>query len=192
MRPRSIPPITSTGTNRSNTTTRLNGLAHVSLGRYMAEIAKNRKAEDDQDSWTIPKYTKSGSNQKKYHKPVKHNTVPNIKCMMKVIENYNEEGDVAVTLQFTGFEFTGDTFESIGNGTRSFSIPVQYQQKPATLCVMTIGDIFEYEIVNYNGMVKRICCDEIYIPELLQIYDSLSMRVALKENCIVVTYKINK
>ena len=192
MKPRSIPPITSTGINRSNQPAKLQGLAHMSLGRYMSEVAKNKRAEEENETWHIPKYTNSGFTEKKKIKDikqVKHNTLPAINCIISMIDDYDMEGNFAIEMQCKGFEFMSTQFERIENSSLCYTIPIEYLKKPATLCIMTVGDIFEYEIVSYNGKIVRICCDEVYIPKLLQTFDSLSMQVLLKDNCVIVTYK---
>ena len=64
MRIRSIPPVTSTGGNRGKTKVHLDGLAHMSMGRYMSEMAKKRDSEEADTSWDITKFSKSDFNRK--------------------------------------------------------------------------------------------------------------------------------
>ena len=190
---RSIPPITSTGSNRRKTSARFDGLAHMSIGRYMSEMAKNRKAEED-ESWNITKYSKSDFNRKSKKKimtPIIYDTERKINCIIDMFDDYNEEGDFAITLQFSGFKFSSDTFNRVDNhnNTRCYFIPIGFQEKEPYLYLTTIGDIFEYEVVSYKRYVDRLFSNEVYIPKLLQTYDSLSMNVVLKDNCVIVTYK---
>lgn len=53
MRLRAIPTITSTGNNRRKAPTSLNGLAHMSLGRFISEREKSRRHEEGYDTWDL-------------------------------------------------------------------------------------------------------------------------------------------
>jgi hypothetical protein len=197
MRTSCIPPITSTGSNRRRTPARLDGLAHVSIGRFMSEMERNRKTEDDNETWSVTKYARSDFNQKSKKEettPYIYDTEQKINCITHTFDDYNEEGDFVITLEFSGFEFSGDTFNRIDfhNNTCCYFIPVRFQGKEACLYLTTIGDIFEYEVVSYKGSVTRFFSDEDFIPELLQTYDSSSMRVELAGNYIIITYKKNQ
>lgn len=188
MRVPGIPPITSTGSNRSKTLARLDGLAHMSLGRYMSI---KRKEEEECESWNITKHVKSDFNKKSEKRkpaPVKYKT-EQIKSIIDVFHNYNDEGDLAIILEFSGFEFLSSTFNRINNKdeTLCYAIPISIKGKKTRLILKTTRDIFEYKINktaddDLNG-------DDIHIPELLQDYDSLSMTAALKNNWVIVTYK---
>jgi hypothetical protein len=123
--------------------------------------------------------------------PIIYVTERKINCIIDMFDDYNEEGDFAITLQFSGFEFSSDKFNRLDyhNNTRCYFISIGFQEKVPYLYLTTIGDIFEYEIVSYKRHVDRLFSDEVYIPKLLQTYDSLSMNVVLKDNCVIVTYK---
>jgi len=56
---RSIPPITSTGSNRRKISACFNGLAGMSIGRYIDK----KKSEEDDESWDITKHSKSDFNK---------------------------------------------------------------------------------------------------------------------------------
>jgi hypothetical protein len=222
MRPRCIPPITSTGKNRRKTPVLLNGLAHMSLGRYMSEMAKNRKNGEDYESWSVTKYAKSEFNRKSNKKPISHfcsDSDRKIGCLINTFDDYNEEGDFAISLQFDGIEFLSDVVTTYSDEPAqcSFLLPVSTirKEKESYLLLTTIGDIFEYEVVRniqhccigdcFMGHSKkamsktgekefcpnRLFRGEAYIPELMTIYDSTSMHVVLKNNCVIVTYKKN-
>jgi len=188
MKLRSIPPITSTGSNRK-TSARFDGLAHMSIGRYMSI---KRKSEEDDESWDITKYSKSDFNKKSIKKittPIIYDTEQKIKSIIDMFYNYNDEGDFAIILEFSGFEFLSSKFNRIdgNNDTRSYFIPIYYKEKISRLYLTTTGDVFEYKI---NKTVDdRLYGDNIYIPKLLQEYDSLSMTATLKNNWVIVTYK---
>jgi len=218
MRIRSIPPITSTGKNRSIIPATLPGLAHMSIGRYMSERTKNRK-EEEYDSWDITKHAKSEFNRKSKN-GISTSIIPiverKIDCRIELIDDYNEEGDFAVVLKFNEIEFLSDNFTAYSNKSNqsSYFIPLFYNNNNEYyLLLTTVGDIFEFEIVRdidqcsiedcFMGHAKkaisktgekefcpnRLFRDEAYIPKLLEAYDSLSMNVVLKDNCVIVTYK---
>ena len=69
MRPRCIPPVTSTGRNRKRKPVLLHGLAHMSIGRYMSEMSHGIKKENDFESWNLTKHTKSDFNRKSKNRP---------------------------------------------------------------------------------------------------------------------------
>lgn len=220
MRVRGIPPITSTGVNRRKSPARFDGLAHMSIGRYMSERARNIK-EEEHDSWNIEKFAKSAFNnksEKKASKPAIYVAGPKINCSVSIIESY-KESDIAITLKFNDIVFLGDSqpLNSTGIQGTAFFIPVSINKSLEVLFLKltTIGDIFEYEIVRdikycacsdencfahmnaksgFESKEKKFCpnrifCDEVFIPSLLEKYNPLSMRVLLKENTVVVTYK---
>ena len=178
----SIPPITSTGKNRRKTAASFDGLAHISIGRYMSE--KNRNIENE--SWDITKYSKSVFNQKSKNK--NHN-VHKIKCVVDILDEYNDDDDFAIILTFSGFDFLSSKFDKSYKNDCSFYTKVSYQEATAYLVLTTIGDIFEYEVISDMKSDKRFFNDEIYIPNLLCNHDPLSMNVEMKNSCLIVSYK---
>jgi hypothetical protein len=197
MRLHSIPPITSTGSDRRKTKARLDGLAHMSLGRYMSEREQDKRANDNHESWIAGKYARSDFNQKPEKKIVSSSGYANeqkISCIIDMSDDYNENGDFAITLQFIGFEYSDKKFSRIElpNKIRCYFIPVCFREKEAYLYLTTVGDIFEYEVVSYKGNPARFFSDEGYIPELLQTHDSTSMQVELVDNYVRVTYTKNQ
>ena len=192
MSVRSIPPITSTGSNRRKTSVLFDGLSHMSIGR---NISIKRKSDDEDECWDITKYLKSDFNKKSKKKiatPFIYNAEQKIKSIIDVFYDYNDEGDIAIILEFSGFEFLRSRFNRIAgkNDICSFYIPVSYQEKVSRLYLTTNGDIFEYNI--NKSPDDLIYGEDIYIPELLQGYDSLSMTATLKNNWVIVTYKKTK
>ncbi len=220
MKVRGIPPLTSTGRNRRATPAPLNGLAHMSLGRYMSEMARHQRKEEAAESWSVPKYSRPDVNRKH----LKQKTVPviysidhKITCIVKMHNDYNEEGDFAISLHFHGIKFASEIVSTCFDEARHrcFLIPVYYSDKAkeSSLFLTTIGDIFEFEIVLdindccvsdcFLGHTKkailkngekefcfnRLFRDEAYIPELLQKYDPLSMNAIIKDSNVIVTYK---
>ncbi|NVO02709.1 MAG: hypothetical protein HXX09_08370 [Bacteroidetes bacterium] len=189
MRGRGIPPITSTGSNRNSTPARFDGLAHMSLGRYMS---LNKRSEENDDSWSVPKFSKSDFNLKSKQevaKPKSDKKEQKIKSIVDVLDNYNEDGDLAIIIEFSGFEFSNTTFTKVDckSDSSSFSIPINYKEKESQLFITTSEGFFKYRIKKsqYNCLYK----DDIFIPKLLKEYDSLSMTATLKNNWIIVTYK---
>ncbi len=166
MRVRSIPPITSTGTNRRKSPARLDGLAHMSIGRYMSEMAKNRKADDEEgENWNIAKHTKNyftPKPEKKIVKPVRFSTEQKTECVIKQHENYNSKGDFAITLLFSEIEFQNEIHASntIKSAQRSYFIPLysENNENGFFLLLTTTGDIFECEIV--RDIKYCSCSDE--------------------------------
>ena len=194
MRPRSIPPITSTGINRKKTSARLEGLAHMSLGRYMSEMSKNNKADEDGETFDLSKYTRSDFNKKSGKKTATTSRFDTrhekIECIIDMLDDFNEEGDFAISLQFSGIEIAPGKFNRIDNSnTCSYFTAVDYNGKAAFLILTTIGDIFEYEVVSNIKNMDRFFGEEAYIPKLLYAYDSFSMNVELKNSCVIITYK---
>ena len=220
MRPRCIPPVTSTGKNRKRKPVLLHGLAHMSIGRYMSEMANDIKKENDIESWNLTKHAKSDFNRKSKNRPatpIVYINEQKISCNLIMTDDYNGEGDFAISLQFDGIELFTNTIADHFTESRmsSYLIPVSYQRgnKGSHLLLTTVGDIFEYEIVrdfdhcsmkdcfpgkagkNISAICQKEFCpnrlfrDEAYIPELLQTYDSMSMNVGFKDACVVVTYK---
>ena len=154
MKVRSIPPITSTGCNRRKPPSLLNGLAHISLGRYMSEMSRKRKNDDENDSWSTSKFSDSEFNRKAKNKiatPASPGFEKNIICSAEILKDYNNDGDFAISLRFQGIEFSGDAVASYENerAQRSFLIPVRYISGEIKSCLIltTFGDIFEYEVV---------------------------------------------
>ena len=188
MRVRSIPPITSTGSNRRKEPARLDGLAHMSIGRYMSA---KRKSEEDNDSWDISKYSKSDFNNRTRRNPAKPsvNKPEEIKSVTDILHNYNEEGDLAIIIEFNGFEFLSSTFDktALNPDTFHYYIPVNFNKKMSSLYLASTGGYFEYKI--NKAADDCLFGDRIYIPELMQEYDSLSMTPTLKNNWVIVTYK---
>ncbi len=166
MRVRSIPPITSTGTNRRKSPAHLDGLAHMSIGRYMSEMAKNRKADDEEgENWDIAKHTKNYFTQKtgkKAIKPTHYSAEKKIECVIKQYDSYNSEGDFAITLRFSEIEFLNEIHASntIKSSQKSYFIPLlsENNENGSFLLLTTTGDIFEYEIV--RDIKYCSCSDE--------------------------------
>ncbi|MEI7500732.1 MAG: hypothetical protein WCK84_09830 [Bacteroidota bacterium] len=163
MKVRSIPPITSTGKTRRRSPALLNGLAHISLGRYMSEMSKIRKQEEEGDTWSVARYAKSEFNRKSTKKvPASgiYTSERKITCKTELIEDQNGSGDLVVCLQFDGIDFLAEqvTNYSYTYGTTRccFLVPVTYinKAKEFYLLMTTIGDIFEYEVVRDN----EHCC----------------------------------
>ena len=193
---RSIPPITSTGNKRRKEPARLDGLAHMSLGRYIAErrgssFGMGSMERDSEDSWDVSKHI---YNKKPERKPAR--TIcyePKIKCITDVIEDFNSDRDLGVILQFRGFKFLSNTFakgkKDYGSNSCVYFIPVSYKGKEAYLILSTTGDIFESEVVLQRKGVNQLFSDEIYIPELMETYNSLSMEVIKKNGLTIISYK---
>ncbi len=219
MRLRSIPPVTSTGSNRRKTSAPLQGLAHISLGRYMSDMKNRRKNEDD-DAWDITRFARSEFNRKPNRKmtvPLVSDTMQEFNDRVALFDDYNEEGDFAIQLQFSGIEFLSDAFTScsIGSARKSYFIPVHFinNKKESYLLLTTAGDIFEYEVVrdinncctgncfigNSGKKISkpgemefcsnRLFRNEAYIPKILETHDWLTMNVVLTDTLIIVTYK---
>ncbi len=134
-----------------------------------------------------------------------------------MLEEYNQEGDFAVKLQFEGIEYSKDVFSRCvsDKASCSFQIPVIHTivAKGSYLLLTTIGDIFEYEIVRdieqcclgechtktatkatretgaQEFCPNRLFRDEAYIPELLKSYDPSTMHASLEDNIVIVTYR---
>ena len=182
---RSIPPITSTGGRKvKNPSAPLSGLANISLGRYMSERKKLQEKDND-DTWDITKYSKSDFNKKNK----KNNTKPMINdkpvsCTKTVLK----ENILTVTLEFENIKFLQTNFQFI-NATKSYFIPIEYKKEDSYLTLSLSGDILEFNVIYNEFGTNRSFVDEIYIPELGQIYDTLSMNVVLNDNKIIVTYK---
>ena len=178
---RCIPPITSTGRPKVlNHSARLAGLANISIGRYMSE--RKIREEKDNSDWDISKHSKSEFNKQK-NTPIVSSVVPDQKmeCVFDMFEN---EKDFTIVLQFNGLNLLNDTFSKLDD--TCYFIPIDYKERGSYLYLRTIGDIFEYEAILGT---YRLLGDEAYIPKLLQIYDSKSMSIKLKNNCVTVTYK---
>ena len=161
MNIRSIPPITSTGNNRRKTLAPLNGLAHMSLGRYLSEMNRIRQNDDDNESWSVRKFAKPQFNRKTHSTPtakVLPGAVPKIYCKTARIERYNKAGDFALSLQFDGLEFLSDevTVYPDAGLQNCFLVPVSCGVNLHESCLLltTIGDIFEYEVLRD----KDHCC----------------------------------
>ncbi|MEI6747693.1 MAG: hypothetical protein ACOYMF_14870 [Bacteroidales bacterium] len=188
MRPRSIPPITSTGTNRRKTAARLDGLAHMSIGRYMSM----RRNSDEDESWNITKHVKPDFNKKskkKISKPIIYDTERKFHCIIDVIDDYNGEGDFGIIMEFNGFKFLDSRFNrtDCGNNSPSYIIAVNYRENETYLYLTTNGGMFEYGI--NNTLDDCIYCDDFSIPKLPQEYDSSSMTATLRNNFVIVAYK---
>ena len=108
-----------------------------------------------------------------------------------MIDDYNEEGDFAISLNFNGLKFPGDKFRKIVQPDRypGYFIPVNYSGREVYLFITSVGDIFEYEVVNCKSCVERLFSNEIFVPKLLGTYDSQSMNVVLRNDCVIVTFK---
>ena len=121
---------------------------------------------------------------------------PQIHCKMDVIKDISGEGDLKVTLQFKGIDLKSHTFtkskRDYGNNSSVYYAPLKHKGKDAYLFLSTIGDIVESEIVHQRKGVNRLFDNEVYIPELAEIYDPFSMKVMLADNFITLRYKRNK
>jgi hypothetical protein len=219
MRLRSIPPVTSTGSDRSKTTSPFRGLAHVSIGRYASDKVKRRKSEDEND-WDVSRFARSEFNRKsggKIPAPVISDITRKINDSIAFVDDYNEKGDFAILLQLHGIALLGDTFTTCSTQStrQNYFIPVHYNNKEVEsyLLLSTAGDIFEYEIVRdinncctgncFIGKAgkkiskpgeKEFCSNrlfrnEVFIPKLLEKFNWRTMEVVIKEGSIVVTYK---
>jgi hypothetical protein len=219
MRLRSIPPVTSTGNNRSKTPAPFRGLAQVSIGRYVSDRAKRMKNADE-NSWDVSRFARSEFNRKsggKLPAPVISDTIRKINDSITLVDDYNEKGDFAILLQLHGITLLGDTFTTCSTeSTRQiYFIPVLYNNKAVEsyLLLSTAGDIFEYEIVrDINNCCtgscfignpgkkiskpgdKEFCSNrlfrnEVFIPKLLETFNWRTMEVVIKDGCMIVTYK---
>lgn len=193
---RSIPPITSTGNKRRMEPARLDGLAHMSLGRYIAErrgssFGMGCIKRDSDDSWDVSKHIYNKNLKKKPKRTICYE--PKIECITDVIEDFNSDGDLGVILQFRGFKFLSDTFTKSNRDYGSYSCvyftPVGYKRKEAYLILSTMGDIFESEVVLQKKWVNQLFSNEAYMPELMKTYNPLSMEVIQKNNIITISYK---
>lgn len=192
---RSIPPITATGSERRKKPARLQGLGHMSLGRYLAE----RRGEGfgggmgsmQGGSYDISQHVVKKSKIKPKITAVNYD--PKIECISDVIEDYNSEGDLGVVLDFKGLEFLSDTFNKSkkysGEDACVYFTPVSFKNKEARLMLSTRGDIFESEVVPQRKGVNQIFSDEAHIPELTEAYDPLSMEVIQKNGLTIISYK---
>ncbi len=189
---RSIPPITSTGNRRRKDPARLDGLAHMSLGRYIAERRGSSFSTGniERDSWDISKHI--------YKKPERKPTrtiryEPKIECITDVIEDFNSDGDLGVILQFRGLKFLSDTFTKSkrdhGSNSCVYYMPVSYKWNKADLILLTRRDILESKVQPRKGGGNLLFSDESYIPGLMETYDPLSMKVIQKNGLTVISYK---
>ena len=184
---RGIPPITSTGTNRKSSA-RLDGLAHMSLGRYMSE---KRRSDEADDSWNIKKHSKSEFNkqtQKRAVIPVVYKE-DRITSMTDIFHDYNNEGDLAIIIEFKGFEFLGSTFDKIAGNREplGYHIPINYKELMTSLYLTSTDGIFEYKICKTAD--DCLFGNTLNIPELMHQYDTETMTPTLKNNWVIVTYK---
>ena len=187
MSMRGIPPITSTGSNRRRPT-RSDGLAHMSLGRYMSE---KRRSEEEDDSWDIKKHSKSEFNKR----TGKRDVIPIIKkeeqitSITDIFYDYNNEGDLAIIIEFKGFEFLGSTFDRAAGNPEplGYHIPVSYKELMSSLYLTSTGGIFEYKICKTSE--DCLFGKTLNIPELIHKYDSETMTPTLKNNWVIITYK---
>lgn len=185
---RSIPPITATGNQRRKKPARLQGLGHMSLGRYLAE---RRGSIGPESSYDISQHIVKKSISKP--KTTTTNYKPKIECISDVIEDCNIDRDLGVILDFRGLNFLSDTFTKSrkysGQDACVYSTPVSFRGKEAILILSTTGDIFESEVVPQRKGVNQIFSNELYIPKLTKAYDPLSMEVMQKNRLIIVNYK---
>lgn len=188
---RSIPPITSTGNKRRKDPARLDGLAHMSLGRYIAERRGSSFSTGniERDSWDISKHI--------YKKPERKPTrtiryEPKIECITDVIEDFNSDGDLGVILQFRGLEFLSDTFtkskRDYGSNSCVYYASVNYKWNKADLILSTKENIFESKVQLQKGG-NQLFSDESYIPKIMETYNPLSMEVIQKNGLIIISYK---
>ena len=166
-----------------NTDTILSGLANISIGRYMSQM---RKDEDTFDKKFNKDYNKKNDIKTKQYSYMVDKEPLN--CTTSV----TKENQLVINLNFTGIKYLMPSFNFI-ESTSSYFITVDYKEPGSYLTLTTYGDIFEYIIIYKELGFSSSYRDEIYIPELLKIYDPLTMKAILKDNKIIVTYeKYNK
>lgn len=187
-----IPPITSTGSRRRRYPAKLEGLAHMSLGRLESERRMPFGVGNASTiSWDgkVSRYVAPKPTQK--HVTIQYQ--PKIECISDIIEDYNVNGDLVVILQFTGISFLREAFaksrNDYGQNTCVYYTPVSYKNKRVYLILSTIGDIVEFEVVPQEKGIEQLFCNEIHIPKLTR-YDASSMYVALTNGIIVISYKM--
>lgn len=121
---------------------------------------------------------------------------PAIECISDIIEDYNGKGNLGVTLKFNGFSFSEELFskskKDYGENTCVYYIPISYKKRGAFLILSMLGDILEYEVVPRKKGISQLFKGEIAIPELIKIYDPLSMEVMLNNGIVLVAYKKEK
>jgi hypothetical protein len=161
MKVRSIPPITSTGRNTRKTAILHPGLANMSLGRYMSEMARIRKNEDGGEAWGVANFVKSEFNRRPEKKPVQPPPFfsrQNISAKVTLSEHSSEADDYTISLMFAGLVLAGGQVSPYQGelGKPAFMIPVSpgIRDKESYLLLTTIGDIFDYEVVRD---VKQCC-----------------------------------
>lgn len=191
---RSIPPITATGKERRKKPARLQGLGHMSLGRYLA--GRRGEGFGGGTGFQGSSYDISQHEVKKAKNRPRTTTLryePKIECISDVIDDYNSEGDLGVVLEFKGLEFLSDTFTKSkkysGEDSCAYFAPVSFKNKEARLMLSTMGDILESEVVPQRKGINQIFNDEFYIPKLTKVYDPLSMGVMQKNGLTIVSYK---
>lgn len=195
---RSIPPITSTGRQRREQPARLEGLANMSLGRWISEKRGSfggRAGEQARDSWDPSKHLyKRPERRKPLPGPVRYE--PRAEYLMDIVRGYDTKGNLGVLLQFRGLRFLEGTFtqsrKSYGEDARVFYTRVEYSGREAFLILSTMGDILELEVVPQRKGIGRLFDDEVFIPthipKFLERYDPSSMEVVLRNGLIVIDY----
>jgi hypothetical protein len=185
---KSIPPITATGKERRKKPARLQGLGHMSLGRYLAERRGegfgggmgNMQGSSYDISQHIVKQAKSKP------KPATVRYESEIGCIPDIIEGYPSDEHLGVILEFKGLHFLSDTFTE-HKGV--YFTPVSFKNKEARLMLSTMGDILESEVVPQRKEINQIFSDETHIPKLTETYDPSSMEVVRKNGLIIISYK---
>lgn len=193
----SIPPITSLGSNRRKKPARLQGLAHKSLGRYMAEKREKQGfgggtgSMDGSEAFDASKHFAKKTKNKPKQPTVKYE--PKIECISDVIEDYNNDGCMCVVLDFKGIKFLNDTFTKSKNDSIEdkcvYFTPVSFQNKEAQLMLSTEGDILNSEVVSKTNSPSPLFLDEIYIPKLTKTHAPQSMEVKQKNGLTIITYQ---
>lgn len=183
---RSIPPITSTGSQRRKvrriSTMPIGGT--ISIGR--PTTSRNIRREEP---WDISRH--------EYKRPKKVQTFPvyepRIGLTSNIIEDYNGDGDLGVLLQFSGISFLRDAFSKskrdYGQNSCVYYTSVRFREKEALLMLSTLDDILEFEVVPQRKGINQLFREEAYIPKLAETYDPLSMEVKQRNGIVTISYK---
>lgn len=189
---RSIPPITATGSERRKKPARLQGLGHMSLGRYLAE----RRGEGfgggtgfQGSSYDISQHVVKKAKNKPRTTTIRYE--PKIECISDVIEGYNSDGDLGIILEFKGLNFLNEDFTKKLSGKNEcvYHSPVSFRNKEALLILSTAGNVLEYEVLPQRRGANQLFSDKAHVPKLTEAYDPLSMEVLQKNGLIIVNYK---
>lgn len=145
---------------------------------------------------TSPEFDISRHTHKKPSKNVKTTTVqyePKVECTYDIIEDFDTKGNLGIILEFTGIRFLEGNFLKNNNRHTQNSIThytnVTYRNHNTLLRLSTIDDILEVEVTHGKIGGNQLFSEEIYIPKLTVVYDSLSMEAVQKNGLVVVSYK---